>query len=901
MKIHFVSNSIYINSGFGKVTRYLAIGLKKLGHNVNMTGLQTARFSQFYYGIECLPIDTGGHVDESTQLLINLQKVQPDVMIYVGQMDLDLNHLTKIFNNTWSYVPVEGRDISITMANDLKYIVQKGGKVISQCFYGKDEMRKIGVNSTCIYHGYDPEIFYPMKELKPYCYFSTGVGKIHTDPSLLCKMGCYNCEKISRDCPYYREEIVSILKWDKENKRWSQKDIEISKLKDEFRGSFLYLFLGQNFGLRKRIERLVRSYGVLVNMSRQLKDKTHLHLHTLPISIQGVNLIKIIQDLGIEDNISFSYGTFGSSGWSEEGISHLYNISDVNVSASSSEGFCVLPDSPILTLDRGVQKIKDIKIGDNVLTHKGRFRKVSQVMKRPYSGDMIKIIPHKLRIPIVLTPEHRSLGIKTVLCTNKSGDIIRNKVCKPGKCYYLKNGIQYKWCKYIKGEEPYRKYKTEWICAEDFEIGDFLTYPVINENDIDIDEIKIRDYIDDFLNVIGGEYSDNSVQSDLFGTSIEDTICMDASYSRKHARIPAKIKLDEDLMRLFGYFIAEGDIAGDRQIEFSFNVNEIEYIEDVERIMKEKFDLNTEHIIDKKINNEQINVHILRYSNKVLSNMFQNMFCPKEYIKRKGKGSKSNIVRIPPEFLNLPLNKLAELIKGEWRGDGTEFNSSGGSYGITTTSETLAHQLLYILSKFGILASLRASEQNRKNKNWSIRYLIEIHGKDIEIFDKIIGQKNRYRNIKIDVNSMYLKGKNFYYIPIKNIEIIKHNGDVFNIEVEEDNSYISSIAVHNCLPVLEGFATGLPMIGPNCSSFTELIGDKEDRRGILVQIGDWQMIQDGSVRALVNETDLAHQMKLIYQDKELKKQCSKNALKFAQNYTWEKIVAQWDSLLKDMK
>lgn len=340
MKIHFVSNSILINSGFGKVTRYLAIGLRKLGYDVSMTGLQTARSPQFFYGIECLPIDSGGHVDETTQLFMNLQNTKPDVMIYVGQMDADLNHLTKIWPKTLCYAPVEGKDIPITMADDLKYINQKGGRIISQCFYGKDEMKKAGIESICIYHGYDPEIFYPSEDLKHYCYYNTDVGKINTDPVLLCKMGCYYCnKKNNKDCPYWKEEIVSILKWDKENKKWFQRDIIISKLKDEFRGKFVYLFVGQNFGIRKRIERLIKAYSILINDSRQLKDKTHLHLHALPISIQGINLIKIIQDIGITDNVSFSYGISGSSGWSEEAINYLYNLADVNVSASSSEGF----------------------------------------------------------------------------------------------------------------------------------------------------------------------------------------------------------------------------------------------------------------------------------------------------------------------------------------------------------------------------------------------------------------------------------------------------------------------------------------------------------------------------------------------------------------------------------
>lgn len=342
MRIHIVSNSLYVNSGFGKVTRYIALGLKTLGYSVLTTGLQTAHKADYYYGIETLPIDSGGHIDETGQLLLNIQRTNPDVLLYVGQMDADLNFITKLFKKTLAYVPVEGRNIPVQMASDLLYIEKNGGIVISQCYYGQSEMKKVGVDAKTIYHGYDPLIFYKMEKFEPYCYYRTSVGQINTDPLWLCKNDCYDCKQKGKiDCPNFKEETVSILMWDKENKRWSQRDIEISKLKDEFRGKFLYLFMGQNFGIRKRIERLIKAYSILINESRQLKDKTHLHLHSLPISVQGINLIKIIQDLGINDNVSFSYGTFGSSGWSEEGINCLYNITDVNVSASSSEGFCL--------------------------------------------------------------------------------------------------------------------------------------------------------------------------------------------------------------------------------------------------------------------------------------------------------------------------------------------------------------------------------------------------------------------------------------------------------------------------------------------------------------------------------------------------------------------------------
>lgn len=52
MKIHFVSNSLRMNSGFGNVTKYLALGLRELGHSITMTSIQGAYTMDYSYGIE---------------------------------------------------------------------------------------------------------------------------------------------------------------------------------------------------------------------------------------------------------------------------------------------------------------------------------------------------------------------------------------------------------------------------------------------------------------------------------------------------------------------------------------------------------------------------------------------------------------------------------------------------------------------------------------------------------------------------------------------------------------------------------------------------------------------------------------------------------------------------------
>ncbi len=912
MRIHFITNSLKLNSGFAIVSKNVAKGLRDLGHEITFTGMQTPYLPDYTYGFKILPVQTH-HVDDLTQCMIDIQGIRPDIVFCNFQTDSEFNSFLKLFPKTVSYTPVEGKNMPLQMVGDLKGVINNGGRVVAQCRYGQTEMTEAGIKASYIYHGYNPNIFKPL-DLKSgkskdvsFCFYSTDVGKIQSDPITLHNQGCYDCKLNNKEqtlCQYFRDETVSILRH--VDGKWIQKDISVFDLHKETTNKFVFGFIGVNLGVRKRIERLITAFSIFIKGSKQLKDRTILHLHTYPISISGINLIDIIEKLGIQKNIIFSYGSHGSAMWTEQALNILYNTFDCNTSASSSEGFCVLPDSPILTLDRGVQKIKDIKVGDKVLTHKGRFMRVSQVMRREYHGDMIEIVSHKLRIPICLTPEHRVLGIKTQPC-DTNYEKRKNYICYPGRsCYYTKNGKQYKLCKYTKGNEPYTEYKTSWIRSVDLEKGDFVVYPKANEKEFDIDKIRILDYIDDFLNITGDDYDDNSRQTDIFGDFVEKKISMNATYAKKYAQIPAEIKLTGDLMRLFGYFIAEGDISGDRQIEFTFNIGEDEYINDVTLLMGKIFGLDAEHITNKTVNGEYINVHILRYSNRVLSNMFQNMFCPKEYMIKKGKGSKSNIVRIPAEFLNLPLNKLSEIIKGIWRGDGSKGTEGTNGYVIKITSETLAYQLVYLLSKFDILSSFGIDDTNvRKNSKWSTSYKVEIIGKSVRIFDKIIGEVHRFRDVKNE-RSRYIEGKNLYYIPIEKIDIMKYNGNVWNLEVEEDNSYVCQIVIHNCLPILESMACGIPNIGTRCSSFIELIDEnvKIDNqeigpRGILAN-GDFQLIQDGSYRFLVNEEDMAKCMRLIYNGEDIKSY-SKNAIKFSQNYTWENIVQQWNNLLKSMK
>lgn len=329
------------------MAKNLAIGLKKLGHDITYTGMQTAYGPEYGFGIEELPIQVG-HIDDMTQYMMTLDRIKPDVVMNIFQADYEYNDFPKVFKKSVWYPPVEGRNIPQKMANDLLAVKMNEGEIVAQTKYGQDEIKLAlgGIDIPYIYHGFNDKIFKPLKTQNidgmRYCYYKTENGKLNSDPIILHNNGCYDCllnntEQVK--CQHYKEEHVSILKFI--SGKWTEESIPITKLPGITKGKYVFGFIGQNLGVRKRIERLLNAYYLFIKDSRQLKDRTILHLHTMPIAVSGINLIKIIQELGIYDNVIFSYGNYRSSAWTNEAMNILYNTFDINISASSSEGFCL--------------------------------------------------------------------------------------------------------------------------------------------------------------------------------------------------------------------------------------------------------------------------------------------------------------------------------------------------------------------------------------------------------------------------------------------------------------------------------------------------------------------------------------------------------------------------------
>src|SRR5690606_35995935 len=83
---------------------------------------------------------------------------------------------------------------------------------------------------------------------------------------------------------------------------------------------------------------------------------------------------------------------------------------------------CVPPGELVMT-SQGYRNIEDIQVGDLVLTHRGRFRKVTKTMCRYHKGSIrkIKVAGHKEYIK--LTPEHPVLIYRKRSQTNQKKSI----------------------------------------------------------------------------------------------------------------------------------------------------------------------------------------------------------------------------------------------------------------------------------------------------------------------------------------------------------------------------------------------------------------------------------------------------------------------------------------------
>ncbi len=202
-----------------------------------------------------------------------------------------------------------------------------------------------------------------------------------------------------------------------------------------------------------------------------------------------------------------------------------------------------------------------------------------------------------------------------------------------------------------------------------------------------VEELKKRDFL----------ISYNSIENPLVKKDLKIINEFDFGKNQNSKKLIKKeIIVTEDLMRLIGYFLAEGHVTNIiNQVGFTFNKNEIEYINDVKSLL---FSLTGKKLSIRSPNSNSVQILI---HSKEWASFFDN-FCGKKKDKH-----------IPAFAFKASRELFLELLKGYIRGDGYK----KGEYGVVvkSVSKRLITEMIWLCKLNNISCNL-SSEQNKPHK-----------------------------------------------------------------------------------------------------------------------------------------------------------------------------------------
>jgi intein/homing endonuclease len=270
-------------------------------------------------------------------------------------------------------------------------------------------------------------------------------------------------------------------------------------------------------------------------------------------------------------------------------------------------GDCQNPSSMVRMFDGSEKQIKDIKIGDYVLTPYGNTRKVIDFIKKPYNKKMVRIYVSGYKKPIESTPDHLYMYLPNI-GRGKKGD----------------------------------KSTIEWKAIAALNEGDYVLLPKLpslNEYKYDLNDLYSECITDksDFKKLRTSKVSTGKIRSK--GSSKE---------------INRFINLDEKLCWLIGIYAAEGGIDNGR-ITFNLSSKEVLLANKIKSYIKDIFDFDA--IISSVPSKPS--VLYVRIQNHIISSLFNKLCTGNVYNKQLDKSL----------LITTKQNKL-QILSGWMDGDG---------------------------------------------------------------------------------------------------------------------------------------------------------------------------------------------------------------------------------------
>ena len=400
-----------------------------------------------------------------------------------------------------------------------------------------------------------------------------------------------------------------------------------------------------------------------------------------------------------------------------------------------------------VTTNLGLKKIEDINVGDEVWTHKSRFRKVEYINSRKLKTD----------------------------------EIVYRVKCRLGSYAFEATGNHPVQVAQMGGSKAHPKIiGTDWKKVEDLLKSDYLIVPKVDKSIFgNINYIDIFDIIgNDFPRLSGsiGRAGNNS--SAAYYDEQEECLISYRGWDKRNiVKIPRRISIDDDFLRVLGLYLAEG--AVDKNVVyFGFHKNETNLC----NFVKEYFSRFGIHTNKTFVSEHGVKI---KFSSVLFSKLFPAL-C--------GNGSHNKHLPKADGKLWSEKQTVAVLL-AYFEGDARKY--SNGDYLPTSVSERLIYEISEVLNACGVIClpqyqNLVGKTHWNPNANvaaWHTPYTLHV---SLAKLKKIFGGTERVRG-------PYFENDNYWAIKVRNVFPILYDKSVYNLQVAEDESYTANFfGVHNC-------------------------------------------------------------------------------------------------------
>lgn len=512
-------------------------------------------------------------------------------------------------------------------------------------------------------------------------------------------------------------------------------------------------------------------------------------------------------------------------------------------------GNCVVFGSKVRTPD-GFKNVEDVKVGDLLLTHKGRFRKVVKTHSRE-AKSVLNIKTWNTFEELRLTEEHpvevlRENGKFEFINAEDVTEADYIRVTWPTGTIDVKKMSFTEFDNITKTVDGYERHisaiKPKNGTGLNFykeKLVNFLgsiTEPVVVtrqdlSNQLGISRKKLDETVSSLKRDVGNSFTKRLGPTKYQGGSqvswlpakfnpeeVNLTDHYDVSRVYKYLS-PHEIEIDSDFCYLLGYWLGDGTLARDRSREgiwgrgiwnICFGDHSIAQKEKIKKILQEKVGEGClrDTCTEREYLGKKSKLHTIVVKNPAFMEWWSLNFGETSIGGELGKSKKN----IPLWITNLPCEKLIHLLAGTIDSDGC-----AGEYKfiLSLTSRTVSEKIREISLKCGIpcywnktVTRVSALCQNRKQKN--LYTLTFNRGSSFNSLNQVCTKKvckklpSSHINKDYDDNvskrsSKFKQIGNSLALKVRSIQEEDYSDFVYNFEVEEDHTFqVNGYSTHNC-------------------------------------------------------------------------------------------------------